>query len=67
MSQQNIPNFNNRRITARNVASHTNKRKARITSISGGKMVFPPNFFGKIEEKKQKALAQKFVQSFLGT
>lgn len=30
----------------RNVHSKISKRGARISSISGGKMVFPPNFFG---------------------
>ena len=33
-------------------SSNVKKRGARIASISGGKMVFPPNFFGTYEEKR---------------
>ena len=36
----------------RTVGSKLTKRGARIASISGGKMVFPPNFFGQYEEKR---------------
>ena len=41
------------------------RRGARIASISGGKMVFPPNFFGNYEEKRQRQVAQRFVHGFL--
>ena len=40
-------------------------RGAKISSISGGKMVFPPGFFGNYEEKRSRQAVNRFVQGFL--
>jgi hypothetical protein len=50
--------------TKRSNNSRKSNRGAKISSISGGKMVFPPGFFGNYEEKRQKQV-DKFVRGFL--
>lgn len=66
-SQNSARNMNPHSVTAgrppqsRRHNRQMQNRGAKISSISGGKMVFPPGFFGNYEEKRSRQAVNRFV------